>query len=98
MALSRKRQLLYDLFPDISIIPECAKKCVELCIEDGFDGRWIGDKPQKGLGVLVATVALNLLLVNFLAHSWRSAMNRLLTSGFSFHPSNSPWQLAKSVI
>jgi hypothetical protein len=53
MALSRKRQRLYDLRPDVAVIPECAKKCLDLCIGDGFDGRWFGDNPNKGLGVLI---------------------------------------------
>jgi exodeoxyribonuclease-3 len=53
MALSRKRQPLYALQADIAVIPECAKKCVDLCIEDGFDGCWLGDNPNKGLGVLI---------------------------------------------
>lgn len=54
MALGRKRQHLYDLHPDIAVIPECSKDHLELCAKDGFDGRWFGDNPLKGLGVLVA--------------------------------------------
>jgi Endonuclease/Exonuclease/phosphatase family len=54
MALSRKRQHLYALRPDIAVIPECSQKCLELCMKDGFEGRWFGDNPRKGLGVLVA--------------------------------------------
>ena len=54
MALSRKRQHLYDLRPDIAVIPECSKACLKLCMKDGFEGRWFGDNPRKGLGVLVA--------------------------------------------
>lgn len=54
MALTRKHQHLYDVSPDIAIIPECARNCVDLCIAEGWDGRWIGDNPQKGLGILVA--------------------------------------------
>lgn len=55
MALSRKRGHLYKLLPDIAVIPECARKCIALCVkEDGFHGRWIGTNPRKGLGILVA--------------------------------------------
>jgi hypothetical protein len=54
MALSRKRQHLYDLHPDIAVIPECSRNCLNLCLQDNFEGRWFGDNPRKGLGVLVA--------------------------------------------
>jgi exodeoxyribonuclease-3 len=54
MALSRKRQHLYDLHPDIAVIPECSRNCLNLCMQDDFEGRWFGDNPRKGLGVLVA--------------------------------------------
>jgi len=54
MALSRKRQHLYALHPDIAVIPECSQNCLKLCLKDGFEGRWFGDNPRKGLGVLVA--------------------------------------------
>jgi hypothetical protein len=55
MALSRKRQHLYDLYPDIAVIPECSRNCLHLCLQDGFEGRWFGDNLSKGLGVLVAS-------------------------------------------
>ncbi len=54
MGLSRKRQHLYGLRPDIAVIPECSQACLKLCMKDGFEGRWFGDNPRKGLGVLVA--------------------------------------------
>jgi hypothetical protein len=54
MGLSRKRQHLYDLRPDVAVIPECSRNCLKLCLKDGFEGRWFGDNPLKGLGVLVA--------------------------------------------
>jgi endonuclease/exonuclease/phosphatase family metal-dependent hydrolase len=54
MSLSRKREHLYNLHPDIAVIPECAKDCLNLCAKDGFEGRWFGDNPRKGLGILVA--------------------------------------------
>jgi hypothetical protein len=38
----------------MAVIPECFQNCLKLCIEDGFEGRWFGDNPRKGLGVLVA--------------------------------------------
>jgi len=53
MALSRKRQRLYDLSPDIAIIPECSRTCLSRCIAEGFAGRWFGNNEKKGLGVLV---------------------------------------------
>jgi hypothetical protein len=54
MALTRKRHHLYDLHPDIAVIPECSRNCLNLCLPDGFEGRWFGDNPRKGLGILVA--------------------------------------------
>jgi hypothetical protein len=54
MALARKRQRLYDLRPDTAVISECSKGSLELCLNDGFDGRWFGDNARKGLGVVVA--------------------------------------------
>ncbi len=54
MALSHKRHHLYALRPDIAVIPECSQNCLKLCLQDGFEGRWFGDNPRKGLGVLVA--------------------------------------------
>jgi len=54
MGLSRKRHHLYGLRPDIAVIPECSQICLKLCLQDGFEGRWFGDNPHKGLGVLVA--------------------------------------------
>jgi endonuclease/exonuclease/phosphatase family protein len=53
MALARKRQPLYGLQPDIAVIPECSKRDLGLCLDNAFDGRWFGDNPRKGLGVLV---------------------------------------------
>lgn len=54
MALARKCQPLYDLRPDIAVIPECSQRDLELCLGHRFDVRWFGDNPRKGLGVLVA--------------------------------------------
>ncbi len=54
MGLARKRQRLYELRPDIAVIPECSQACLKLCLKDGYEGRWFGDNPRKGLGVLVA--------------------------------------------
>jgi hypothetical protein len=53
-ALAHKREHLYDLQPNIAVIPECSKDSLELCLKDGFGGGWFGDNPRKGLGVLVA--------------------------------------------
>ena len=54
MAFARKCQPLYDFRPDIAVIPECSKSDLEPSLFDHFDARWFGDKPSKGLGVLVA--------------------------------------------
>jgi len=54
MAFSRKWQFFESLSPDIAVIPECSKNSIDGAVKYGFDGRWFGDKPQKGLGVLVA--------------------------------------------
>ena len=54
MAFARKCQPLYDLRPDIAVIPECSKRDLELCLDHHFDARWFGDNPRKGLGVIVA--------------------------------------------
>ena len=53
MALARKCQHLYELCPDIAVIPECSRDSLEPCLNDGFNARWFGDNPHKGLGVLV---------------------------------------------
>jgi exonuclease III len=54
MALSRKWQFLQNLSPDIAVIPECSKNSIETAANFGFEGRWFGENPQKGLGVVVA--------------------------------------------
>ena len=54
MAFARKCQPLYDLRPDIAVIPECSKSDLDPGLFDHFDARWFGDNPRKGLGVLVA--------------------------------------------
>lgn len=54
MAFARKCQPVYVLRPDIAVIPECSKSDLEPSLFDDFDARWFGDKPSKGLGVLVA--------------------------------------------
>ena len=54
MALAKKRDLLYQLRPDIAVIPECSHESMKVCKEDGFDTRWWGANQHKGLGVLAA--------------------------------------------
>src|SRR5258708_15396953 len=54
MAFSRKWQFLQNLSPDIAVIPECSKNSIEIAAKRGFDGRWFGENPHKGLGVLTA--------------------------------------------
>ena len=54
MSLHTKWEHLLPLRPDIAVIPECAEprilwsklKCEPVC-----DVRWVGDNPNKGLGV-----------------------------------------------
>jgi hypothetical protein len=54
MALGKKRELLYRLRPDIAVIPECSRESMSVCRDEGFDTRWWGKNPHKGLGVLAA--------------------------------------------
>ena len=54
MALAKKRELLYQLRPDIAVIPECSRDSMLACKQDGFDTCWWGENKHKGLGVLVA--------------------------------------------
>ena len=54
MALAKKRELLYQLRPDIAVIPECSCDSMLACIDDGFDACWWGKNKHKGLGVLAA--------------------------------------------
>lgn len=55
MALTRKRPFLLGLHPDIAVIPECSSTSVLEFANAGFDARWFGDKPSKGVGVLVSS-------------------------------------------
>jgi exonuclease III len=54
MALAKKRKLLYQLRPDIAVIPECSSDSMVICEEDGFDTCWWGENRHKGLGVVAA--------------------------------------------
>jgi hypothetical protein len=55
MAFSRKRHLISGLAAHIAIVPECSKDSICERVDDAFDCRWIGGRPdKKGLGVLVA--------------------------------------------
>ncbi len=54
MALGKKRELLYQLRPDIAVIPECSRDSMLACRQDGFDTCWWGENKHKGLGVLAA--------------------------------------------
>src|SRR6266851_1682539 len=53
MAFSRKRQFLKNLSPDIAVIPECSRSSIDVAANCGSNGRWFGDNPKKGLGVLI---------------------------------------------
>ncbi len=54
MAFARKCQPLYDLRPDIAVIPECSKSDLDPGLYNHFEVRWFGDNLRKGIGVLVA--------------------------------------------
>jgi hypothetical protein len=51
MGFGKKRDILYALKPDISVIPECSQDAVNLCAGDGYSGCWWGDKKHKGLAL-----------------------------------------------
>lgn len=42
---------LLSMDADFYIVPEMAKPN-SLCIPDGYDTKWIGDYPEKGLGII----------------------------------------------
>ena len=52
MGFARKRNLLYQLRPDIAVISECSRDSMLACQDDGFDSCWWGENKNKGLGVL----------------------------------------------
>lgn len=54
MALTRKRQFLLGLAPDVAVIPECSSSSIREFSDAGFDARWFGNNTKKGLGVLVS--------------------------------------------
>jgi exonuclease III len=54
MGFAKKRDLLYELKPDIAVIPECSREAVLGCNKQGYDACWWGDNKNKGLGVLAA--------------------------------------------
>ncbi len=54
MGFSGKRRFVRHLCPDIAVIPECSQESIQSPEGDQFDGRWFGENPKKGLGVLVA--------------------------------------------
>lgn len=54
MALDRKFSALLSLRPDIAVIPECAKPDIlrnKTDLPDDVEIVWIGDNPNKGLGI-----------------------------------------------
>jgi exonuclease III len=53
MGLAKKRHLLYQLTPDIAVIPECSQASMQICQADGFQSCWWGSNQNKGLGILV---------------------------------------------
>jgi exonuclease III len=53
MGFAKKRELLYNLRPDMAVICECSHDSMLACKQDGFDSCWWGENKNKGLGVLV---------------------------------------------
>jgi hypothetical protein len=51
---SRKWRFFERRSPDIAVIPECSENSIDVAVKYGLDGRWFGDNPNKGLGILVA--------------------------------------------
>jgi hypothetical protein len=54
MGLHKKWNLLLSLHPDLAIIAECAEPTIlwsKLKFEPRCDVQWVGDNPNKGLGV-----------------------------------------------
>jgi Endonuclease/Exonuclease/phosphatase family len=54
MGFAKKRHLLYQLGPDIAVIPECSRDSMLLCKDNAFETCWWGENKNKGLGVLAA--------------------------------------------
>lgn len=49
-AFDRKAKALFDLSPDVAVIPECSTKAVALSNSE-YASLWFGSNPHKGLGV-----------------------------------------------
>src|SRR5208282_5112801 len=54
MGLTKKRELLYELRPDVAVVPECSRDALRTCEQEGYSTCWVGDNKNKGLGVLAA--------------------------------------------
>ena len=52
MGLGKKRQLLYELGPDVAVVSECSRDSTKACQGDGFETCWWGNNKNKGLGVV----------------------------------------------
>jgi exonuclease III len=52
MGLVKKRHLLYELHPDVAVVPECSRDSMQVCQGDGFQTCWWGSDRNKGLGVV----------------------------------------------
>lgn len=50
-AFRRKQHHLFDLEPDIAVVPECEHPAEKGDWSAWTDWRWTGDDPHKGLGV-----------------------------------------------
>ena len=54
MGFAKKRELLYNLRPDVAVVPECSRDALRTCEQEGYSTCWWGDNENKGLGVLAA--------------------------------------------
>jgi exodeoxyribonuclease III len=51
MAFEKKAKSLFELQPDIAVIPECSEKSKDAFETEGYRGLWFGVSKSKGLGV-----------------------------------------------
>jgi hypothetical protein len=52
MGLDRKSDALLSLNPDVAVVPECSEKSAIALQLRGYNTRWFGSNPHKGLGVI----------------------------------------------
>jgi exodeoxyribonuclease-3 len=52
MGLDKKVDALLSLNPDVAVVPECSEQSAIALQQRGFNTRWLGSNPHKGLGVI----------------------------------------------